>query len=123
MARGELHDEGSDGDADDRTELDDNLAAMGLELVGPQVPGCEAFYLWPQNLPAFNLWLALQTQWRYGFACATGLDYAGVAIVMQLHRVRRCRRREMWLSLQAMERAALEVWSQKAKANQQGNKQ
>ena len=27
------------------------------------------------NLPAARLWLACQTQWRTGFAGATGLDY------------------------------------------------
>lgn len=30
------------------------------------------------NLPAARLWLACQTQWRIGFAGATGLDYTAL---------------------------------------------
>lgn len=38
----------------------------------------EEFFLLPECVPAFDLFMAVQTQWRVGPLGPTGLDYAGV---------------------------------------------
>jgi hypothetical protein len=35
----------------------------------------------PENVPAVDLFLGVQTQWRAGFGGATVLDYAGVQVL------------------------------------------
>lgn len=34
--------------------------------------------MWPENWPAFELFMACKTQWRTGMSGATGLDYLPV---------------------------------------------
>lgn len=103
--RGELQATSSD-DATDHRERDDALAAFGLRLDAP-APQLEPFHLWPEHVPALVLWTAVQTQWRHGFDGPTGLDYAGVRVVMRHQRAPR----ERFDELQIMERAALAEWA------------
>jgi len=65
-------------------------------------------------VPAFELWSAVQTQWRVGMGGPTGLDYAGVEAVLRVLGVRGEQRRERFALLQAMERAALREWADAA---------
>ncbi len=71
------------------------------------------FYLWPCNLRTFNAWLQLQTQWRYNATGKrTGLCYASVQAWLGSQPGLRPRRRaEVMQGLQAMEIAAINVWS------------
>lgn len=39
----------------------------------------------PENIPVWNLWLLVQTQWRVGGIVLIGLDYAAVFRVAELH--------------------------------------
>ena len=71
-------------------------------------------YLWPCNVPAFNVWQRLQTQWgesaRGGRA---GLDYSAVtAFLRHVLRIKPKALAELFASIQAMEVAALNVWNQ-----------
>lgn len=75
-------------------------------------------YLWPDNLPAWQAWQGVQTQWRTGMGGATGLDYAGVHAWLQLHAPRQ-QRRELFEGIQAAERATLEVWSEQREREEQ----
>lgn len=85
-----------------------------LEHTGPAQLAEPAFYLWPENLPAFELWAEIQTQWRVGMQGRMGLDYAAVdAHLRQAHRLRPRARRERWAQLRAMEQAALLAWAEK----------
>lgn len=59
-------------------------------------------------MPAFELFVAVRTQWRNGFAGATGLDYAGVRAYMDLALPIDCDRRRLLEDLQVMEAAVLE---------------
>lgn len=78
------------------------------------LPDEDAFYLWPENLPAFELWAELQTQWRVGVQGPTGLDYAGVAAHLRhARRLRPRALRERWAQLRAMEQGALQGWAEK----------
>ena len=85
---------------------------MGLAPDGPvATPQRELrpWHLWPENLPTWQLWSRLQTQWRRGGDAGriTGLDYGGVWAVLHGLRVRHPR--EVFEHLQAMERAVLKV--------------
>jgi hypothetical protein len=46
--------------------------------------GCAEPEILEENVPAIELFLAVQTQWRVGFSGATGLDYAGVEAAARL---------------------------------------
>lgn len=91
------------------------FAAFGLKAAA--LPEEEEFWLWPDNVPAFDLWLRLQTQWRVGLNGRTGLDYSGVESCMRLLRVSRQEWSEMFRGVQAMEREVLEVIAQRRAAN------
>lgn len=99
--------------ADD--ELVQALASFGLlppaDAGGGNVDGSDReLWLWPENRPAWDLWLCLQTQWRVGMAGATGLDYSAVAAVMHMQSTARKERPELLALLRVMEAEVLEVW-------------
>lgn len=66
----------------------------------------EDFQLFPENEKPLEIFLALQTQWRFGPIGATGLDYAGVAWALRLMRVKSTP--ELFDQIRLMERAALD---------------
>ena len=111
LARGELR--FPDGDE----TLPEDAIATALAAIGLQMESTpaaeEEFHLWPENVATFNLWLAVQTQWRVGMNGRTGLDYSAVDVCMRLHQVRKKEQREMFVGLQAMEQATLDEWSKK----------
>ncbi|MDP4300341.1 DUF1799 domain-containing protein [Leptothrix discophora] len=78
------------------------------------------WHLWPDNVRAWGIWCAVQTQWRVGMAGATGLDYAGVWRVIESAGIARRRRDAVFESLQAMERVALEEWARKGSQRARG---
>lgn len=39
--------------------------------------------VWPDNLPAVNVFVAMSTQWRTGMSGPTGLDYSALPVVRQ----------------------------------------
>ena len=43
----------------------------------------DEFELWPENAEPLRVFMRLQTQWRYGPAGPTGLDYAGVRVALE----------------------------------------
>lgn len=65
-------------------------------------------------MPAWHVWLSIQTQWRVGMGGRDGLDYGSVAVYMrEVLRIKVDRRwGEIWRGLQAMEHAALQAWSE-----------
>jgi hypothetical protein len=70
------------------------------------------FYLWPENVPAWLFFRACSTQWRHGFNGPTGLDYAGVEVLMRRLRVPFRRRDRMLQLVRAMERGSLLGWAE-----------
>lgn len=70
----------------------------------------EEFELWPENERPLEIFLSLQTQWRFGPAGATGLDYAGVAWALRMMRVKSTP--ELFDQIRLMERAALDCMTE-----------
>lgn len=63
--------------------------------------------LWPENQPAFDLFLAVRTQWRYGFNGPTGLDYMPLFRLMDDAGLTGAERQHMLNDITTMELAAL----------------
>jgi hypothetical protein len=103
----------SDEDEALRRELTEEAAAgIGFRL--RRAPAaCEALYLWPENVPSWNLFQAMSTQWMVGMAGATGLSYPGVEVVMRKARVKRCDEERIFHEIQCMERVTLSAWREK----------
>jgi hypothetical protein len=40
--------------------------------------------IWPDNVPATNVFIAMQTQWRVSFGGRTGLDYNALPTVFRM---------------------------------------
>ena len=111
--------------AHDTTPSDDDdrmariLAQAGVRAVdeaGADAPAARMddatpCHLWPCNFGVWTLWLDVQTQWRSGMAGRTGLDYAGVRVVVD-RRMPRRQRGEAFDALCSMERAALRAWGE-----------
>ncbi len=91
----------------------------GADLVDEEPPAQE-FWLWPENVDAWTLFLRCSTQWRGNGMRREGLDYQGVEIVMQRTGVRRRLRQQRFSEIQAMETACLEVWSRQLAEQAQG---
>lgn len=67
-----------------------------------------------------QVFMAMQTQWRIGMGGATGLDYSVLPVVEARLNVPKKRRAECFKGLQIIEREVLRVWSEAAKARQNG---
>jgi hypothetical protein len=63
--------------------------------------------VWPENFEVFQLFSALQTQWRTGSNGPTGLDYNTLFQYMALQDIAPERQRELLPDIQVMESAAL----------------
>lgn len=81
-------------------------AAFGLTIEEAQG---EAVGVWPDCLPAVNLFISLQTQWRSGYAGPTGLDYGCVPGVLRMLGVARRDWPGIFDDLRVLESAALET--------------
>ena len=80
---------------------------MQFQPVGaPPPPGLE-FVLWPEHQAAFILFRSVSTQWRYGHAGPTGLDYLGVRASPAFRRLPSASRETTFDDVTAIERAWL----------------
>ena len=109
MARGQIE-FGNDSPAE-REHINDALAAFGLYAEEELPPLRDECWLWPENEEAFDIWLALRTQWNAGMAGAIGLNYAGVESCLNMYGFKRKERQRMFPLIQMMEHATLEEWS------------
>ena len=97
-----------------REEVDAALAAFGLYLDdgrGQHQP--REWHLWPECLPAFELFLGNQTQWVVGMSGPVGLSYPAVESCMRLYGIPPAERRERFAELQHIERGWLAGWREK----------
>jgi hypothetical protein len=74
--------------------------------------------LWLENQTPFEVFVALQTQWRVGMGGPTGLDYAAVPVVLELYQVAPESRRRVFDDVRVMEAEALKVFSDGRQQNQ-----
>jgi hypothetical protein len=109
-ARGELTNEHTDDQS--AAEVDEAMAAFGLVREGDVVPKRAPFYLWPDNLEAWALFIACNGEWRGG-QHREGLDKPGVEIVMRdICDIPPRRRRQRMRDIHLMEGAALKAWGE-----------
>lgn len=78
-----------------------------LSATQPRVDVRPEFRLWPEHLPAFALWCAVQTQWRTSMAGPTGLDWQGVRAHPAARALPRAQREPVLADLACMEVAWL----------------
>lgn len=95
--------------------MQEDARALGFVIVfeggdPDDEPPPERYYLWPENEWVWRFFLACRTQWREGFEGATGLDYAGVEVLMLRLRVPRRRQDRLHEFIRGMELAALVGW-------------
>jgi hypothetical protein len=121
-ARGDLRipaAEASEPEPEPEQHLNKAFAAFGLAPEAPVILE-EDFFLWPENVTAFNLWMSVQSQWKWasrpvGMGGAipfrTGLDYPGVDICLRHLEASKKEKRWYFGAVQAMERAALDEWN------------
>lgn len=69
--------------------------------------------IWPDNIAAVNVFVAMSTQWRTGFNGPTGLDYNALPVVMRMIGVPQKDRADAFDGVRTMEDAALEVMRKK----------
>lgn len=70
-------------------------------------------YLWPCNVPVYNLWCAVSTQWIVSMRGREGLNYESVLrYLREVAHIRPRRVPDVMRCLQAMELAALRAWDE-----------
>jgi hypothetical protein len=94
-------------------------AERAMEARRP-VDAREAFELWEENSEAFEIFIALATQWHrvsvgLGGVTRTGLMYQSATDEMRERGIPRARRLEIRGDLRAMEYAAIETWGESAR--------
>lgn len=68
--------------------------------------------IWDCNADPYNVFVGMETQWRYSFAGREGLDYTAVPVVMDMLGIREKRRPDVFASVRIMEREALETMAE-----------
>jgi len=86
------------------------LAAAGLTLEDLAADPVE---LWPENVQAYELFCAMDTQWRIGMAGPTGLDYAALPMALRMIGAARADWQQLMADIRVMESAALQAMRSK----------
>lgn len=87
------------------------LAIVGLSLDDLD-GGCVD--VWPENVPALNLLIAMSTQWRSGMNGPTGLDYAALPAVLRMQGIARADWPDLFDCLRVMESEAMKVMGERS---------
>lgn len=85
---------------------EEEAAAFGLTL---EEAGGGLVEVWPDNLSAVNVFIAMSSQWRTGMSGATGLDYSALPEVWRRTKTPIAERDEIFDQLRVLEDAALET--------------
>ena len=93
----------------DKDEIEGALAAFGMRPV--QSIKAHETEVYPENWPALDLILALETQWHRGMEGKTGLIYAEAwAWMTEAGIVERAERMDLMRAAQVIERELLRIW-------------
>ncbi|MEG1971379.1 MAG: DUF1799 domain-containing protein [Burkholderiaceae bacterium] len=71
------------------------------------------FELWSEHEAVVHLFVDCMTQWRIGMVGATGLDYAVLPCLFELHGVAPPARARLFSDLRVMENAALALFAER----------
>lgn len=82
------------------------MRAAGFE---PEDYASDDVELWPENWPAWRLFLQVCTQWRVGVAGATGLDYGPLFRLMDRMDLGREEWDQLFDDIRVIESSALET--------------
>ena len=82
------------------------LASFGLVLSDLDDT---AVGVWPDNMPAVNVLIAMGTQWRVGMSGATGLDYNALPAVFRMLAIPRKDWPDTFDCLRVLESEAMKV--------------
>ena len=77
---------------------------MTAEEVSKMEPPVE---VWPENWTAFQVFYALDTQWRHGMEGRTGIDYAAIPVTVEMLGLEDVDRQDLFSRIRRMEHAAL----------------
>ena len=69
--------------------------------------------IWPENMQAYELFCAMDTQWRIGMAGPTGLDYAALPMALRMIGAARADWPQLMADIRVMESAALQAMRSK----------
>ena len=72
-----------------------------------------AVEVWPENIAALNVFIAMNTQWRNGFSGPTGLDYNALPSVLRLTGIPRKEWADAFECVRVMEAEALRVMQER----------
>ncbi|OLO06879.1 hypothetical protein BTW08_15415 [Salinicola sp. MH3R3-1] len=76
----------------------------------------DEFEVLPENWDALELFLDCATQWKHApMGGLTGLDYAAVRVVMEIHTVPPAEFRDRFQQIRLLERGALKAMREQAK--------
>lgn len=73
----------------------------------------DAVEIWPENVQAYELFCAMDTQWRIGMAGPTGLDYAALPMALRMIGAARADWQQLMADIRVMESAALQAMRSK----------
>lgn len=65
--------------------------------------------IWPENILAYEVFCAMDTQWRIGMAGPTGLDYAALPVALRMVGAPRAEWAQLMADVRLMESAALQA--------------
>lgn len=82
------------------------MRAWGIVRDPDEVPPVQ---VWPENVPAVRVFVAMQTQWHAGMGGRTGLIYASLPEVWRRLRIPPAERDAIFSDLQWLEAAALQA--------------
>jgi hypothetical protein len=74
--------------------------------------------VWPENWKSLELFMALDTSWRYGMAGRTGIDYSVLPVLFDLHSVRPKDQLQVFQDIRVMESETLRLMAEEAKTRE-----
>lgn len=97
------------------SDISDTANRLGLpeELIAESETLHIADGMYPDTVQAVGIFSDMITQWRYGPAGPTGLDYGTMPVVMRFRGVKAAEREQIFDDVRIMERAALRCLREK----------
>ena len=90
-----------------RMPTDEEMAASGFTRADFEAE--DATEVWPENMPAINLFSQLSTQWRTGMNGPTGLDYNVLFVCLDRLKLGDQDREWLFDDIRAIESEALQI--------------
>lgn len=96
------------GDANDSSEVNEALAAFGMEMVDAEEPQDLSTECWPDNWRVLTVFGAMGTQWQVGAeGSVIGMRYEALPFVFEMVGIKPKERNAVWSSLRVMEQESL----------------